>query len=241
MKSGQSDQLVAFRLQDDFGQHKVRRGVDGLENKVGRGGDRDHFVALHRHVDFVPERGVDAAEEKETEPDAAALVFLGQGLDQPGHPKLACDIRRGVFHHRFTEDAGEGDEEAVLLRGHHLARGLGNEERAAEVGVDDFAEFGVGGVGGRLNQADAGTVDDAINPAHGFVGFGDQSLGGVGRGEVGGDAFDGGGAGASGGDFGEFGFRAAAESEFGSAGGEAGGNFAANAARCAGDEEFVNV
>ena len=168
--------------------------------------------------------------KKKTEPDSAALVFLGQGLDQSGHAELARDVGRGIFHHGFAENAGEGDEESVLLRSHDFAGGLRDEERAAQIGVHDLAEFGVGGVGCRFDQADAGTVDDAINPAHEFVGFGDQSLGGVGRGEVGGDAFDGGGAGASGGDFGEFGFRAAAESEFGPARGQADGNCAADAA-----------
>ena len=84
-------------------------------------------------------------------------------------------------------------------------------------------------------------MDYAIDPAHGFVGFGDERFRGVGDGEVGGNAFDGGGAGAGGGDLGEFGFGAAVQGQVGSAGGEADGNFAANAAGGAGDEEFIHV
>ncbi len=49
-------ELVAFGLQHDFSEDEVRRGVYGLEDKVGSGRDRNHFVALHGHVDLVPER-----------------------------------------------------------------------------------------------------------------------------------------------------------------------------------------
>jgi hypothetical protein len=50
-------------LEDDFGEDEMRRGVDRLHDEIRGSGDRDHLVALHGHVDAVPERLIDAAEE----------------------------------------------------------------------------------------------------------------------------------------------------------------------------------
>jgi hypothetical protein len=51
---------------------------------------------------------------------------------------------------------------------------LSHEEGAAQVGVHDLAELGVGGVGGGFDQSNPRAVDHAVDPAHGFVGFGDE-------------------------------------------------------------------
>ena len=157
---------MTLRLEDDFGQHEMWRGVERLEDEVGSGRDGDHFVALHGHVDAIPERRVDAAEEEETKANTVALVFLGEGLDESGHTELARDVGRGIFHHGFAENARKGDEESVFLRGHDFARGLRDEEGAAQVGVHDLAELGVGCIGGRFDQSDPGAMDDAIDPTH---------------------------------------------------------------------------
>lgn len=229
-------ELVAFGLKDDFVGDEVRGKVNDVKDPIGGEVGWDHFVALGFEGEVVPEGRVHAAEVEEGEADAVALEFGSHSAEEACDREFACDVSAGVFHDGFAEDAGEGEEEAVFVGSHGAGSSLSEEEGGASVDVEDAGEFGVGGFEGGLDEADAGTMDNAVDFSEGGDSVFNEFSGGAGGGEVGG--FGGDRVGESGAEL-RFGFGV--EVELVAAGKEFAGGGKADTAASASEEDGLHI
>jgi hypothetical protein len=101
--------------------------------------------------------------------------LLGQVAGQADEPGLARGVR-GLRQPggRDAEDAADVDDAAARL--HHPAARLRHPVAAVEVDVDDRPELLDGLAGGRDRGADAGVVDEHVDPAELRDGLVDQAL-----------------------------------------------------------------
>ena len=167
------------------------RNTDSLVERV-----RDHVVALFggllgaaqrdrvRHVpevlagflaqqlaelavDLLPVRGVDDAGRHRVDVDAVLGGGQRGGLGDRDDRGLGGAVGRHQRLAAATGDAGQVDDLAGALRAHRLQRGLGAEEQALHVDREDLVPLARGGVPDGLDQADAGVVDQHVEPAAG--------------------------------------------------------------------------
>ncbi len=227
------DVAAGFRGEEDDGAVEVVGGAGAAE--------RDAFdERADPGLVFVEDlvlRGFEPSGGEAVDGDAVRAPVVGEA-----HGELADAAAAGAVGREagVAKDAGDGadvDDAAVAALDHTAGDGLGDEEAAAQVGVEDEVPVVPGDVESGLADVAAGIVDEDVNRAEGGFGFFGEALDAGGVADV---EFQRDGAAAEGVDLGfEVGecFAAAAgEDEVGSGAGEGAGEVLAEAAAGSGDE-----
>lgn len=166
------DVAAGFGGEEDYGSVEVVRLAgafygDAVDEVV------DPFLAFVHHFILV---GAKPAGGEAVDGDAVAAPVVGEG-----HGELADASSAGTVGAEagVSGDAGDGadiDDASVALLDHAAGEMLGDEEAAAEVGVEDEVPVVPGDVEGGLADVASGVVDEDVDLGDEGVGFGGHGL-----------------------------------------------------------------